>query len=433
MRIPALGDTARARGSGTWVALARPNYRLFFIGQLVSQSGRWMQGIAQAWVVLDLTGSAVALGTVTAIQFAPILVFSLFSGPLSDRFGKRHFLMGLQAAAIVQATTLAVLVLTGQVQLWEIYVLAALLGTFNAIDNPTRQAFVSELVAPAEIPSGVGLNSSVTNAARIIGPSIGGVIIAAWGPAWCFALNALGYVVAFGALWAIRPRDLRRPAAAAAGRLHRQVAEGLGYVVRDRGLLVPIALLGVIGSLGYNWSVTLPLFARYTFDVGPTGFGLLNAAMGSGSLLGGLLVASRPPSTVVRLCSIAVGFSALLLAVAFAPAFGLALALLVAAGCLGVFFSAGVNAFIQLRSRPEFRGRVLGLFFLVWAGGTPFGATFTGNLAALWDIRVALAVNASLCAVASLVAVAYLVRRPVATRAVRGEPVAAVAVPNIEA
>jgi MFS family permease len=370
-----------------------------------------MQGLAQAWVVLDLTGSAVALGTVIAIQFAPILVLSLFSGPLADRFPKRRFLMGLQAAAVVQAATFATLVFTGHVQLWEVYVLAAMLGIFNAIDNPTRQSFVSEIVPPAEIHSAVGLNSSVNNAARIVGPSIGGVIIATWGTGWCFALNAAGFAVAFACLWAMRQRDLRPPAIAAAGRMHHQVLAGLRYVASERSLLVPVALLGLIGSLGYNWAVTLPLLARYTYAAGPTGFGLLNAALGAGSLIGGLLVASRPPSSPVRLALIALGFSAMLMGLALAPTFELALALLMATGCLGVFFSAGVNVVIQLRSRPEFRGRVLGLFFLVWAGGTPIGAALTGNIAAIADIRFALAINAALCAIGSAIAAAYLLRR----------------------
>lgn len=396
-----------------WLALGRENYRLFFAGQAVSQSGRWMQSVAQAWLVLDLTGSALALGGITVVQHAPILVFSLFAGPLADRFRKRRFLMALQGVLGLQAGMLAILVISGQVQLWEIYVLAALQGTINAIDNPTRQAFVSELVDRAEIQSAVGLNSSVQNAARIIGPALGGVIIAAWGTGWCFALNALAFGASLAALVAIREDRLRPAAAAAAGRLRAQVVDGLRYVAGERDLLVPLALLGLVAAIGYNWQVTLPLLARYTFGTGAAGFGVLNAALGLGALSGSLLVASRPPATATQLCGIAAAFSILLMSLALAPAYAVALLLLVAAGALGVLFSAGVNTAVQLRSRPEYRGRVLGLFFLLWAGGSPFGGALTGAVAETWDIRVALALSATLCLAGSGAAIAYLVRRGV--------------------
>lgn len=394
-----------------WLALGRENYRLFFAGQAVSHSGRWMQSVAQAWLVLDLTGSALALGGITVVQHAPILVFSLFAGPLADRFRKRRFLMALQGVLGLQAGMLAILVISGQAQLWEIYVLAALQGTINAIDNPTRQAFVSELVGRAEIQSAVGLNSSVQNAARIIGPALGGVIIAAWGTGWCFALNALAFGASLAALVAIREDRLRPAAAAAAGRLRAQVVDGLRYVAGERDLLVPLALLGLVASIGYNWQVTLPLLARYTFGTGAAGFGVLNAALGLGALSGSLLVASRAPATATQLCGMAAAFSMLLMSLALAPAYAVVLLLLVAAGSLSVLFSAGVNTAVQLRSRPEYRGRVLGLFFLLWAGGSPFGGALTGAVAETWDIRVALALSATLCLAASGAAIAYLARR----------------------
>ncbi|MBI2325226.1 MAG: MFS transporter [Chloroflexi bacterium] len=394
-----------------WLALGRENYRLFFAGQIVSQSGRWMQGVAQAWLVLDLTGSALALGGISVVQHVPILLFSLFAGPLADRFRTRRFLMALQGLLALQAGILAMLVISGQVQLWEIYVFAALWGTTNAIDGPTRQAFVSELVDRSEIQSAVGLNSSVQNAARIVGPALGGVVIAAWGTGWCFALNALAFVAAFAALVAMREDRLRPAAAAAAGRLREQIVHGLRYVAGERELLVPLALLGLVAAIGLNWQVTLPLLARYSFGTGATGFGVMNAALGLGSLSGSLLVASRPPAAALRLGGISAAFSVLLMSLALAPDYAAALLLLVAAGCVSVLFSAGVNTAVQLRTRPEYRGRVLGLFFLVWAGGSPFGAALTGAVAETWDIRVALALSATLCLAGSGAAIAYLVRR----------------------
>lgn len=394
-----------------WLALGRENYRLFFAGQIVSQSGRWMQGVAQAWLVLDLTGSALALGGISVVQHVPILLFSLFAGPLADRFRTRRFLMALQGLLALQAGILAMLVISGQVQIWEIYVLAALWGTTNAIDGPTRQAFVSELVDRAEIQSAVGLNSSVQNAARIVGPALGGVVIAAWGTGWCFALNAMAFVAAFAALVAMREDRLRPAVVAAAGRLREQIVDGLRYVAGERELLVPLALLGLVAAIGLNWQVTLPLLARYSFGTGATGFGVMNAALGLGSLGGSLLVASRPPAAALRLGGIAAAFSVLLMSLALAPSYAVALLLLAAAGCVSVLFSAGVNTAVQLRTLPEYRGRVLGLFFLVWAGGSPFGAALTGAVAETWDIRVALALSATLCLTGSGAAIAHLVRR----------------------
>ena len=402
-------DTHRSRSP--WLALGDLNFRLFFLSQFVWQSGRWLQSVAQAWLVLDLTGSPLALGTVTAAQFAPALVFSLFSGPIADRFQRHRFIMTLQLASIVNATTIAVLVGAGHVQLWQIYLFAVLQGSIHAIDQPTRSTFVSEIVANEHVASAVGLNSAISNASRILGPALGGVIIATAGTSWCFGLNALLYVVAYVAYRSMRTDRIRPTELGTAGRMHTQVLEGLRYVASERELLVPLALVGFLGTVGFNWSVALPLLARYTFGIGATGLGLENAAMGLGSLVGGLYVASRQPPGALGLCRVAAGFSVVLMAVAFAPTSEVALGLLLAAGGVGILFTAGVSTVVQLRSRPEYRGRVLGLLFLLLAGGTPIGGTLTGTVAATWDIRVALALNAALCLVGSGVAIAYLQRR----------------------
>jgi MFS family permease len=352
-----------------------------------------MHNVAQAWVVLDLTGSAIAVGAVTVAQAVPYLGLSLLAGPLAERFRKRRFLMALQAAAAVQAGVLATLVLSGHVQIWQIYVLAVVHGVLNAIDNPNRQAFVNELVATNEIQSAVGLNSSVHNLARIVGPAIGGLIIAAWGSGWCFVLNAGAFSVAFVAFLAIDESALRPSIVAAVGRLDAQIVAGLRYVIGDRDLLVMLVLLGVMATIGYNWQVALPLLARYTFGTGAIGFGALNAALGAGSVIGGLLVAWRQALQLTYLCLVAAGFSLLLASIAFAPHYLIAMPLLLAAGCCSVLFSAGVQAIVQLRSLPEYRGRVLGLFFLLWGGGVVPGAALTAGMAAYLDIRAALAIK----------------------------------------
>lgn len=375
------------------------------------QSGRWLQSVAQAWLVLDLTGSALALGTITAVQFAPIILFSLFAGPLADRFQRHRFIMALLVASIIQTTALVVLVGSGHVQLWQIYVLAAVNGTLHAIDQPARSAFVSEIVPREQIQSAVGLNSTCQNSARILGPTIGGVLIATLGTTWCFAFNAVLYVIALLAYRAMRIDRIRPSALGAAGRLHAQIIDGLRYVAGDRELLVPLVLVGFIGTVGFNWSVGLALLARYTFEVGASGFGALNAAMGIGSLVGGIVVASRPPLGALGLSRVALAFSLLLMGVALAPTYEVDLAMLLLTGSVGVLFTAGVTTVVQLRSRPEYRGRVLGLLFLVMAGGTPIGGTFTGAVAAAWDVRVALALNAVICVAGAGVAIVYLQRR----------------------
>ena len=401
---------AASAAVGPWPALRHENFRRYFIGQLLAQTGRWMGGVAQAWLVLDLTASPAALGLLTVCQFAPILALSLFAGPIADRVIKRRLLVALQAAAAVQAAVLALLVLTGSAQPWEIFFLAALLGVINAIDNPTRLSFLSELVRPEELQSAVGLTAAVQNGARIAGAALGGLIIATWGTGICLGLNALAYVAAFIALVSIREGLLRPAERAAGGRMFAQVADGLRYVSSERELLVPLALLGLIGAIGYNWGVSLPILARYTFAAGAPGLGWLTAALGAGAIVGGLMVASRLPPTGAQLCRIGVAFSAFVIGLAYAPTFALALAALVGAGVLGVAFSAGVNTAVQFRSRPAYRGRVLGLFFLLWAGGVPIGGVLTGLVAELWDVRLALALNGVLCLAGSLVAVAAISR-----------------------
>lgn len=401
-------DTHRSRSP--WLALGDVNFRLFFLSQFVWQSGRWLQSVAQAWLVLDLTGSPLALGTVTAAQFAPVLVFSLFSGPIADRFERHRFIMALQVISIVNTTTITLLVAGGHVQLWEIYLFAVLQGSIHAIDQPTRSAFVSEIVASEHVPSAVGLNSSISNAARIFGPAGGGVLIATAGTSWCFGLNALLYVVAYVGYRSMRTDRIRPTALGPAGRMHTQVLDGLRYVASERELLVPLLLVGFLGTVGFNWLVALPLLARYTFDIGATGFGLENAAMGLGSLAGGIFVASRPPAGALGLSRVGAVFSVVLMALAFAPTSAVALALLLIAGGVAILFTAGVSTTVQLRSRPEYRGRALGLLFLLLAGGTPIGSTLTGSVAAAYDIRVALALNAALSLVGSGAAILYLRR-----------------------
>lgn len=393
-----------------WIALRNRNFRLYFAGQMISLSGTWMQRIGQSWLILDLDPSPLALGTLTVLQFAPILLLSLFAGSIVDRFSKRWLVFVLQVAALVQATALATLVLTHTVQIWHVYVLAAVLGTISAFDSPARQTFVSELVPREQIQSAVGLNASAFNVARIFGPGVGGLLIAAAGVGWCFAINAASYVAVLIALASMRGDQLL-PGERSRGRVLGDIMGGLRYVVREPEIGAPLLLAVFVGTFGYNFSVALPLLARYTFDSGAAGFGFLNAAQGVGSLVGALIVASRTTPTVETLVVAASVFAVLLIALGAAPAFVVAALVLVFVGIAGVNATTGTNALLQLRSEPAYRGRVLSLYFIAFAGTTPFGGAFTGAVANEWNVRVALFVNAALVIVGAALAMLYVRRR----------------------
>ncbi|MBV9545619.1 MAG: MFS transporter [Chloroflexi bacterium] len=404
---PGATAAARAARGRSLRAFRNPNYRLYFFGQGISQIGSWLQRVAQAWLVLDLTDSPAALGIVTAAQFLPILILSLFGGVIADRLPRRSLLYVITVVQTVQSIFLAALTLTGTIQLWHVYVLAAVLGIASAFEMPTRQVFLSELVDRDELQSGVSLNSSVFNAARIVGPGIGGVIIAVSGVGWCFALNAISFAAVLISLAMMnidRLRDIKRPPRAA---LWTQLADGIRYSASTPALGFPLLMLAVIGTFAYNFGVTLPLLARYALDLGAVGFGSLNTAMGVGSLAGALAVAARLSPTRTVLLTAAGAFSALLLTVALSPWFVLTLVLLVGAGVASVTYSAVTNTTLQLNSREEYRGRVLSLYTLLFAGSTPIGGAITGWLADAWGIRVTLGLEAGVCLVATAAGVAW--------------------------
>ena len=383
-------------------ALANPNYRLYFFGQIVSQTGGWLQRIAQSWLVLDLTGSPAALGVLTVAQFLPIMVLSLFAGVVADRLPKRRLLYAIGIISSLQSVAMAVLVLSGRVELWQVYVLAFILGVVSAFEMPTRQAFLSELVGRAELQSAISLNSSVFNGARIIGPGVGGVIIAAWGIGWCFGLNAVSFLASLVSLAMLDMSSMRGTLRPLRGALWTQLADGLRYAARTPSLSFPLLLLAVIGTFGYNFGVVFPLLARYALDLDSIGFGSLNTAMGIGSLIGALGVAARlSPSRPALLIS-GGAFSVLLLAVAFIPWYAVTLVALALMGVASVTYSAVTNTTLQLSSDEAYRGRVLSLYTLLLAGSTPIGGAVTGWIADRWGIRDALGIEAGVCILAAL-------------------------------
>ncbi|HET6315088.1 MAG TPA: MFS transporter [Chloroflexota bacterium] len=392
-------------------ALGNANYRLYFFGQIVSQTGGWLQRIAQSWLILDLTSSPAALGILTVAQFLPIMVLSLFAGVVADRLPKRPLLYAIGIISSLQAVAMTLLVLSGHIQPWQVYVLAFVLGVVSAFEMPTRQAFLSELVAREELQSAISLNSSVFNGARIIGPGIGGVIIAAWGVAWCFGLNAISFLASLISLYLLDMRNAHGPLRPPRGALLTQLADGLRYAARTPELSFPLLLLACIGTFGYNFGVTFPLLARYGLGLDAVGFGSLNTAMGIGSLVGALGVAARLSPTRNALLISGGAFSALLLLVAIIPWYAVTLLALAAMGVASVTYSAVTNTSLQLNSEEQFRGRVLSLYTLLFAGSTPIGGAITGWIADRWGIRDALGVEAVVCLVAVAAGLLWTFRR----------------------
>ncbi|HWH29366.1 MAG TPA: MFS transporter [Mycobacteriales bacterium] len=402
----------------TFRSLRTRNYRLFAAGQVVSLTGTWGQRVAQDWLVLELSGdNGVALGVVVGLQFLPVLLFGLYGGVLADRYDKRRLLLGAQAAMGVLALVLAVLDLTGAVQLWHVFALAFALGLASAVDVPVRQSFVSEMVGPDDLPNAVSLNSATFNSARIVGPAVAGAGIASVGTGWVFAANAVSYLAVLAGLAAMRRSELHPTARVA--RRRGQLREGLAYVRSTPELLVPILLVAVVGTVGLNFQITLALTAKEVFGRGAASYGLLSAMLAVGSLVGALASARRSgPPRQRRLFLSALSFALLEIAVGLAPTFTTMALLLVPTGVAVLTFTTTANATVQLASAPQLRGRVMALYVLVFLGGTPVGAPVVGALAQALGPRAALV----LCGLTTLAAVVAAVLWTLRVRALRLEP-----------
>src|SRR2546429_3930095 len=401
-----------------FVALRHRNFRLFWFGQLISLIGTWMQTIGQAWLVLELTHSAWLLGVVGALQFLPVMLLSLFGGVLADRLPKRRVLLFTQSFAMLQAVVLWILVASGHIQVWEVLVLASLLGLTNSFDMPTRQAFVVEMVGREDLPNAIALNSSVFNMARVIGPGLGGLIIAFLGIAPLFLLNAISFVPVIVGLSLIRRNELLALAkrTTTSGETSKQstlqsLREGLSYVVHTPSILLIIAVIGVISLFGINFNVILPLFATDVLHSGALGFGILSAAFGFGSLCSALWLAwgNRKPSVRYLLIA-ALVFSVLEIFFALSHLYVLSLILIAAVGFAMIAFSANSNTALQTVAPDHLRGRVMSVYMVVFAGSVPLGNLFTGGLAHVYGASIALLVGASLSLIAAIVG--WILRTP---------------------
>ena len=363
-------------------ALRHRDFRLFYTGQLISLVGTWMQSLAQSWLVLVLTGSALALGVVGALQFLPVLFLSALGGMAADRLPKRWVLVGTQAVEMILAFTLALLTFTGVVSYVDVLILALLLGIANAIDMPTRQAFVVELVGPEDLTNAIALNSTVFNAARLVGPALAGLLIGIIGISGCFLLNGLSFLAVIAGLLIMNP--MHRPARhlESLREIVQDLREGFRYVRLNQLVRAVIVIVGAVGTFGANFNVVLPIFARDTLGVGATGLGWLMASMGLGSLVASLALAyggGRPSERTIVLAAVA--FSIFEMALAPVSSFAVSLGLLTMIGAMMVMVSAVANSFLQASVPHRLRGRVMSIYTTVFVGTTPIGNTVSGIIA----------------------------------------------------
>jgi MFS family permease len=376
------------------------NYRLFFFGQLTSVAGTWMQNIALAWLVGQLAprSRGLALGLLSVCRFGPFTLLGLFAGVVTDRFDNRRTVIATQSIQMVFSALLAVLALLGDAQLWHVYAIAALTGAAVVFDAPSRQNLTFQMVGKDELPNAVALNSSLFNMARIFGPALAGVLIAAVGAGWCFAINALSFLAVLAALLAMRTAELyplegrRRPT------LWSGTREGFGYARGNRTVRVTLVMMVVFASLCFNFNILLPLLAKNTLDAGPRTFGIISAAFGAGALIGPLSAATLASARWRPILLGAGGFG--LTELVIAPVHGTLLAsvLLFVSGVFFTSYTANTNASIQLASPDHLRGRVLGLYYYAWNGLAPLGALVVGWLCDRGGTELAFGVG-GICAI----------------------------------
>jgi MFS family permease len=384
-------------------ALDHRDYRIFFAGQAVALVGAWMQQIAQAWLVLSLTNSPLRLGLVGSLNFTPVLLFAIVGGAVADRLPKRRLLVITQSVLACQTLILATLIWTGHVRYWHICVLAVVWGIANTIDLPTRQSFVVELVGRADVTNAVALNSAAFNAARIVGPAIGGLLIAHAGVAPAYFINGFAFLVVIATLLIVRARGA--PLSRGATTIGQEIGEGVRYALRTPRITLTLAMVLAVSVFLFNYNVTVPLLARDVLHQGARGFGLLMTTLGVGAVGGAVTLAiwsrGRPPVAALAAPALVQAVATAMLATASTvPA---AAALLLTMGFCGILFMAGSNSTLQLTVPDELRGRVMSLHTLMFAGVTPFGSLLVGSLAEAFGIRTSLVVSSG-CGVVAVLA-----------------------------
>ncbi|WP_113703596.1 MFS transporter [Nonomuraea lactucae] len=399
------------------------NYRMFAAGGAVSNVGTWLQRTAQDWLVLELThGSAAALGMATALQFLPMLIFGLFGGVLADRYPKRPLLIVAQSLMAGLALTIGVLTMTGAAQVWHVYVMAFTLGLISCVEVPTRQAFVVEMVGRRDLSNAIGLNSSIFNLARVIGPAVAGVLIYVLGGTGpLFLINALTFAAVISSLVFMRKSELHtvEPVPRAKG----QLREGLRYVLRREELLMPILLIAFVSMFSQSFSMSIALMAREVFEAGASSFGLASSMFAVGALGGALLAARRARPSRRLLMFGAIGFGLFQVATGLAPFYPVYLLLLIPTGVALITVNTAANAGVQLATSPDMRGRVMGIYMLVFTGGAPLGAPLVGWLSELGGPRAGVMLSGVLVLVGTGLAV--LLTRLIGARFARPLPATA--------
>ena len=409
-------------GSSGVRAFRHRNYRLFFVGQAISLVGTWMQQVAQSWLVLVLTHDPLWLGVVAAAQFIPVMIFGLFAGVFADSLPKRQTLLATQAIKMGLSVILAILAVTGLASVPLLILLALVIGTVNSIDMPVRQAFAVEMVGREEIGNAVALNSAMFNGARIIGPAVAGLTIGAFGVPMAFAIDAVSFLAAIFGLAAMREGELRpttriaRPDSVTG--VMTQLREGLHYVRVTPVVLVAMLVLGLVATVGMNFSVIIPAYASDVLGSDASGYGFLMAASGVGSLVAALWLAfggrARPRriaygAMILGLGEVGLGASG---------AFPLSLLLMVAVGFGGILMAATANTTIQLAVPDALRGRVMSVYTTIFAGSTPIGGPVMGGLASAFGVAVSLAIGGVLAVAVGLGSLAWIRRRGLDKRSV---------------
>lgn len=402
------GTVGPAAKSSTFSSLRIRNYRLFATGAIVSNTGTWMSRITQDWLVLSLTGSSAAVGITTALQFLPMLLFGLYGGVIADRYPKRRMLFFTQGALGLCGLALAVLTLSGQVQVWHVYLIAFLLGMVTVVDNPTRQTFVSEMVGPDQVRNAVSLNSANFHSARLIGPAVAGVLISTVGSGWAFLINGLAFLAPITGLLLMRTSELHKVERVPRGK--GQLREGLHYVASRPELIWPIVLIGFVGTFGFNFPIWLTAFADEVYHAGAGTYGFLNTLMAVGSVAGALLTARRGSVRLRILVGAALLFGVLEIAAALSPSYWLFALLMIPTGMAALTVNTTANASVQMATDPAMRGRVMSLFMMVFVGGTPLGAPIVGWITDTFGARIGFAFGGLISLLAAAVVGLVLAR-----------------------
>ncbi len=380
-------------GARTFLSVRKHrNYRLFFAGQVISNTGTWMQRVAQAWLVLSLTHSPVAVGILALCQFMPFTLFSLIAGVVVDRLNAWRTVIGTQLTQMLLASTIAVVALAGVAQAWHVYVIAALMGLVQVLDAPSRQSLTFRMVGPAELPNAISLNSGLFNGARIFGPALGGVLIAGAGAGVCFAVNAASYLAVLAGLLMMRPDEFHPVERRERPRIVAGVKEGFRFARSDDQAWLMLSLVFVLSTFCLNFNVLLPVLAKQTLHAGPEVFGLLSAVFGVGALIGALVSAHMSRATMGTTVAGTAGFALCELLLAPVQSTFVAVVLLFVAGICFTTWSSNSNTLVQLASPDHLRGRVIGLYFFAFAGTGAAGGILAGLLIAAGGTELAFAV-----------------------------------------